>query len=351
MCPWAVRRWAEDHLIVTRDRGRTWQNFTFTDDCPACEGSLNTVAPARLPDGSAQGGGTVSFRNLGALNLTEGGSGNITGSASGGSIQFYLTEAGEFARRPAGRVNVTGLPDVRSLRYGSGGVIALADGTLVISTIAVLSTGPGYLSCIALRSTDGGYAWRFASVITAWAEVPYAHEGPSESSLAFLNNGSLLCIMRVEGQSGRYSPYITKLSDDGGLSWHSLRSISTGGSGGVGGAGCVRPRLLPLIAESGGRSLVLSGGRPNPLSRDVLLWLNAAGDGEAWEAFSVSYWHNRLVTNSSWLFPPAATNDSRTFPRLSTSYTSLVRTANNSGYVVYGMGIRSFAMGFQLTQG
>merc|ERR1711920_995864 len=131
-------------------------------------------------------------------------------------------------------------------------------------------------------------------------------------------------------------------SDDGGLSWHSLRSLSGGGSGGVLGAGCVRPRLLAL-----GKSLVLGGGRPNPLSRDVLVWLNSAGDGEDWEAYSISYHHNLLTTNADWMFPEQATNNSRSFPRLTTSYTSMVKTSNTSGYILYGLGDRSFTLPFK----
>lgn len=201
------------------------------------------------------------------------------------------------------------------------------------------------LACVAIRSVDGGYNWTFASVVAGEKEVPYAHEGPSESTLAVLANGTLMCVMRVEGQSGRYSPYISKLSDDSGLTWHSLRSLSGGGSGGLTGAGCVRPRLLAL-----GNSLVLGGGRPNPLSRDVLVWLNSAGDGEEWEPFSISYHHNKLTTNKDWLWPEQATNNSRSFPRITPSYTSMVRTGNSTGYILYGMGVRSFTLPFQLTK-
>ena len=105
----------------------------------------------------------------------------------------------------------------------------------------------------------------------------------------------------------------------------------------------MRPRLLHV-----GNSLVLSGGRPNPLSRDVLVWLNAAGDGEEWVAYSVSYWHNLRNTNADWVFPQTETNNSRSFPRVTTSYTSLVSTGNKSGYLLYGMGIRSFTLPFKL---
>jgi hypothetical protein len=87
-------------------------------------------------------------------------------------------------------------------------------------------------------------------------------QGPSEGALGVLKNGTLMAVMRCDGQSGHYLPYISKLSDDGGLTWHSLRFLRGGGSGGTQGAGCVRPRLLELNG-----SLVLAGGRPSPLSR------------------------------------------------------------------------------------
>ena len=105
----------------------------------------------------------------------------------------------------------------------------------------------------------------------------------------------------------------------------------------------MKPGLLSL-----NHSLVLAGGRPSPLSRDVKVWLNAAGDGEQWFGYSISYWHNRLNTNANWTFPQAATNNSRSFPRLTTSYTSIVRTSSTTGYVLYGMGIRAFTLAFQL---
>ena len=47
-------------------------------------------------------------------------------------------------------------------------------------------------------------------------EVPLAREGPSEGALIALKNGTLMAVMRCDGQSGHYLPYISKLSDDGG---------------------------------------------------------------------------------------------------------------------------------------
>ena len=322
-------------MIATKDAGKSWHTLVFNDSCAACDAKTSNWVYA--------GAGTLgSFRTLGNLNITLGTKSNVSGRVSLGSTQYSVGSNGEFTRTLIpGNVSILNLPNLRMFGPGSGDYLRLNDGSLLGIAKSVLASGSGRLSCVAYRSTDGGVHWTFASVVANTSEVPYAAEGPSEGALAILNNGTLMAVMRVEGQSGHYSPYISKLSEDGGLTWHSLRSLHGGGSGGVPGAGCVRPRLLQV-----GSSLLLSGGRPNPVSRDVLVWWNAAGDGEEWEAHSISYEHNKRIANSSWVFPPAATNNSRSFPRLTTSYTSLIRTGNTSGYIVYGLGIRSFAMPF-----
>lgn len=111
------------------------------------------------------------------------------------------------------------------------------------------------------------------------------------------------------------SPYISKVSDDRGRSWTYLRPLAPWP--GVPprcpeerGPGSVLPRLLSLRG-----ALVLAGGRPCESSHDVMLYLNAAGDGEAWQPYSVSYWHNKLVTNRSLVMPAYDINVSRGWPR------------------------------------
>ena len=369
-------------LIATTDGGKTWSPLTFNDSCAACTAGTNLGVDAAPLDG---------FHDLGSLNITQGSKGNLTGLRSLASTRYFLGADGRFARELGAGATIDGLPSLRMLGW-SGDSLRLADGSLVLVAKSILADGPARLSCVALRSVDGGFSWRYASVVAAAEEVPYAAEGPSEASLALLPNGTLLAVMRVEGQSGRYAPYaklstthhllpttysyyslrtthyvllttynslrttdlllivlllryVSKLSDDGARSWHSLRPLSGGGSGGVAGAGCVRPRLLALEG-----SLVLTGGRPDPISRDQLMWLNARGDAEQWDAYSLSYWHNRLTTNANWTFPSAATNDSRSFPREDTSYNSIVRTGSTSGFVLYGQGIRSFTMSFTVVE-
>ena len=85
----------------------------------------------------------------------------------------------------------------------------------------------GRRSVLAFVSADG-FVWRWTSVVAAAAQLPGVAEGPSENALATLRNGSVLCVMRVEGQSGHHSPYRSAVSDDGGESWHSLRALPAG---------------------------------------------------------------------------------------------------------------------------
>lgn len=80
-------------------------------------------------------------------------------------------------------------------------------------------------------------------------------------------------------------------------------------------------------------AILLSGGRLGPTNRDVRVWLDATGEGETWSSYSITYWHNKLVTNSSLKFTSAVNT---TAARESTSYTSLVRTGDQQGFIAYG---------------
>ena len=278
-----------------------------------------------------------TFHNLG--NLSAGPRRrNITSAAAPASAVFSVSSTGHFVKQTDGpAIAFTGIPGVAAFLPGAAATLPLPLGGYLGTVVCVLAADRARArrSVLAFRSADGS-AWAFASVVAAASELPRVAEGPSENALALLRNGSVLCVMRVEGQSGHHSPYHSAVSDDRGLSWHSLRPLPAG-------VGAVRPRLLRL-----GNALVLSGGRPGPECRDSLLWLNAAGDGVAWRGHSLSYWHNRGLEGAPWRFEAEAINASRALPRFSTSYTSLVRTGPASGFVVYGGGPRAFAMRFAL---
>jgi hypothetical protein len=94
-------------------------------------------------------------------------------------------------------------------------------------------------------------------------------------------------------------------------------------------------------------------------------WLNAKGDAELWQPYSVSYWHNRLLNRSCcWrnttpyavrIWPFDAHLNGSQFPRQSTSYNSLIRTNGTHGFIVYSQWLhhhgnewRAYSLRFRL---
>ena len=322
--------------IATTDGGHTWMTLSGWEDDSREFGGLIGRAKAS------------SFHNDGADHVfisPTGKNANVTGVTSAKTIRFAIGPDGNFSRATDQAFSISGLPHLHGFRVGAASAsMWLRDGTMLATSVTsgVGTARAGYLSVVTLRSRDG-YKWSFGGVVASADEVPYAHEGPSENALAYLANGSLLCVMRVEGESGHHSPYISKVSDDEGRSWKHLRSLRAWPGADLA-PGCVRPRLASLNG-----SLVLAGGRPSPTSHDILVWLNEKGDGDEWRPFSISYWHNRLSPNASWRMPTFNINVSRRLPRYTTSYTSLVQTAPSAAYLVYGAGPHGFAMPMRLS--
>ena len=235
-------------------------------------------------------------------------------------------------------------------RTGGRGSVRLPDGTLVMSIIIYWGgahkspdkrVADTATSVVAYRSADG-LEWTYSGTILDAASATTSEEGPNENDLALMPDGRILCVLRLDAGDGTkshpYRPYVRSVSGDGGRTWS--RAVSLGES-----VGCARPRLLAL-----GGSLLLSGGRLSRTSRDIRLWLNAAGDGAAWEAHSISYLHNRLEPNASLHFDGKINASTA---RESTSYTSLVATGARSGFLVYARHLPphpdvAFAMPFTL---
>ena len=171
--------------------------------------------------------------------------------------------------------------------------------------------------------------------------------------LALLADGSILCVIRLDAGDGRTArppdmaphhmlPYVKVVSRDAGRTWSkAARLVDTRGRM----MGCARPRLIGF----GAGGVVLSGGRLNKTNHENMLWVNAAGDGAAWEAVSISYVHNALEPDGTLHFGPSVNNSNA---RISTSYTSLVATGPRTGYVVYSRLLPSpsaaFALRFEL---
>jgi len=220
-------------------------------------------------------------------------------------------------------------------RKSGRGYVQFADGEMVM-TIIVWWGKPHSnphpklaakaTSIIAFSSKDHGFTWDYAGKVLDAADVPDSEEGPNENDVVLLKDGkTIMSVIRLDAGDGPlthpYRPYVTTFSTDRGKTWTKASSLAKG-------VGCARPRLMGT--DSG--AIALSGGRLNPTNRDVLLWINGKGDGVDWDEYSITYHHNQLVANQSLHFTPAV-NDSRA--RETTSYTSLVKTGANSGFIIY----------------
>ena len=92
--------------------------------------------------------------------------------------------------------------------------------------------------------------------------------------------------------AGPYKDYIKCLSTDFGSTWTCTTMI---------GVGAARPKLHKLPSGA----LLLSGGRQrNRNTSDISIWLNAAGDGDVWDRYSISYWHNKQAPKGLLTYPP-----------------------------------------------
>eukprot|EP01043_Picozoa_sp_COSAG02_P006045 COSAG02_NODE_168_length_31711_cov_68.337973_28_plen_400_part_00 len=323
-------------FFATNDGGATWFIPSSLWPVGAAVFQNDTTFAILSKDGK-------TAHNMGGIQFAAG-HGNATSVVSNASTTFAINDRGNFEARlaPNSSVRFDGIPSpgIKGFRTGGADWLRLPDGSLVASIIVQWANISGKQASIAsFRSEDGGgYQWKYAGSIARGDDprVP-SNEGPNENSLALLNNGSLVCIMRLDaGDAGRYHRYASSISLDDGHSWSVAKMLN--------GVGAARPRLLRL-----GSSLLLSGGRTWKKNRDTLVWLNGAGDGVEWLPHSISYWHDALAPNGTKRFDPFGTNESDHWPRESNSYTSLVATGPASAFVTYNFaGSYGFSMPIQL---
>ena len=343
----------EHGFVATVDGGKLWAPIFASDPPPG-----GVSATVRMPDGS--------IHNLGDVTTVKDKDARYTTFNSSWSTTVTAMGAGfSFKRRDDKPIVFRGLPQPATcgnrhhsfgcpFRTGGRGSVRLSDGTLIMSIIIYWDgkhanpdpiLKPYATSIVAYRSTDDGYTWEYSGTIADAASFPQSEEGPNENDLALLKDGTtILCVIRLDAGDGpkthQYMPYAKATSNDGGRTWARVDIMQPG-------VGCARPRLMRF--DNG--ALVLSGGRLSNTNRDVIVWLNAEGDGAWWQAFSISYRHNLLETNASLHFTPTLNASNY---RQSMSYTSLVRTGPRTGFVTYGRRLPgtqdlAFAMGFEET--
>lgn len=136
-------------------------------------------------------------------------------------------------------------------------IVEMPDGSLIATIYGRREGDTKYTSAV-VCTDDGGKHWRFLSVIAHSEEA--GSEGFCEPVIERLENGDLLCAMRVGG------PLHVCRSADGGESWSEPVAVADHG---------VCPDLLLI----GNGTLVLSFGRPH-----VDLLFSPDGTGRQWAA-------------------------------------------------------------------
>ena len=247
-------------------------------------------------------------------------------------------------------------------RLSGRGYVRLPDSTLVMSVIVYAKqwANPNpklaeeATSIIAFRSTNDGLDWDYAGLIIAARDAPTSEEGPNENDLVLAGDGTtILCVLRLDAGDGptthRYTPYALSASTDGGRTWSPPESMGDG-------VGCARPRLLRCASGA----VVLAGGRLHPNNHDTYVWSHSSAmspsayaTNGSWTPHSISYQHNLLEPNASLHFTSEVNGSGF---RQTTSYTSLVKTGAEEGFVVYARHLPpfpdvAFSMSFVVVHG
>jgi polygalacturonase len=207
------------------------------------------------------------------------------------------------------------------------------------------------------RSDDGGFTFRFVSLVADAREYEWSYYGPgSENSIAVLSDGvTLMVVNRFDGNAGcggivppagdkplttttHYTEYHVQFSSNEGTSWSRAVPLPH--------MGCARPRLLMLGKGKG--PLLLAGGRncvaqKNATDVALLIWVNSDGmggfqhrddsaamPGQTWRQLSVTAAHNR-----EWRGDPSYRFNNPQDPFASQSYTSLVPVGDGDAMLIY----------------
>lgn len=205
---------AEARMLASVDGGQSW--FTLKDEHgKSWVNDTNQFGGIFAADGRSfhNDGGSAPIK----FTSPTGGNVNVTAVCTNSTDRFALSKDNStFVRSLDRPFSISGLPHVSAFRVGAAAsTIWLKDGSM-LATAVTTGVGSvarrGYLSVIALRSTDAGYTWYYVGVVAAADEVPYAHEGPSENALAFLTNNSLLCTSLVSTLNSNPHPTARVLS-------------------------------------------------------------------------------------------------------------------------------------------
>ena len=305
-------------VYTSTDQGQTWESrYTVSEalasvKIPRPNGDLLVVPSRVTPDAAGQwrsfSGPYVRYRD--------------------GGRQIVIESDG---------MRVEGLPrDIASLAEGDvapGGVNtgthafdgnALDIDGRLLTTMYLRFQGDDIYTTVLFASEDEGRTWRYLSTV-AGPEVPNVQHGPCEPSLAQLETGELMCVMRVG--SGPEWNLARAYSKDGGESWSPADRLP---------AFSVEPSLMRL---SNG-TLTMSTGRPG-----IYLWLSSDPRGHSWQSIDLVARHNEWALSPEYVIvpEPSGDNDRRHANDQTTAYTELVEIEPNRLLIVYDRTARAWS--------
>ena len=141
------------------------------------------------------------------------------------------------------------------------GFIQHSSGRLV-ATVPHIVLDPGRYAACSLTSEDDGKTWKRSNLVDLGGHGH--HSGAMEPSVAELSDGRLLMVIRTH-----WGRFWEALSDDGGLSWRTIRPSQIESSSSPG-------HLLRLRS---GRLVLVSNGK---VGRQELLITFSEDDGKSW---------------------------------------------------------------------
>jgi len=183
-------------------------------------------------------------------------------------------------------------------------------------TTAAYCKYAGEKSCteVIVRTEDLGRTWEYLSTVGDLGDVPDRASGgggPNEASLLWLENGDLMCTMRV-GSSTQW-PLARAYSSDGGQSWSSLDRLP---------AWSVCPSTKRL--QNG--VIALSTGRPG-----IYLWLADDPRATHWRLVDVQTYHNATMGPEHQIRVEYGGD----VPPQTTAYTDILQVAPNRLWLTY----------------
>eukprot|EP01049_Picozoa_sp_SAG25_P000704 SAG25_NODE_25_length_21717_cov_29.421778_17_plen_533_part_00 len=268
-----------EQTFVSYDGGKSYGNLSWSSAADPQAGTIYGTATFRGPEGQLIGNCCVhhhasnrSFSGGAVLSYTVSETGGTRGITKNVSHQGQVNYSFDFAVAEftiaSAMVRVT----------GGGGLVQLR----AFSNQAYTNVPQQSLAAF---GTSDGLQWKFLSIVAHRNATlrRLGWEGPGESALLVLRDGSLLAVFRVQSCQS----YWKATSTDSGAQWSTPVAL---------GFGSARPKLQLL---SGSGRPLLSGGRPG-----LYLWL---GDqrGENWTPINIARVHNSLLHDKpAWQYGP-----------------------------------------------